>query len=209
MYRLYVCQDLWVTPQRLTQAQRRESTRATLLAAGRQLFAEHGYDDVAAEQIVTAAGVSRGALYHHFDGKAGLFEAVFVQLEGELVEQFPLEDFLAGDPLAALRAGVSRFLELSLKNEVQRIALIDAPAVLGWRRWHEIEAEHGLGLIQAGLDAALAAGQIKELATAELANAMFGALTESALAVARAEDPESALRNAETVLVALVDGLAT
>jgi len=193
----------------MTQAQRRESTRAALLAAGRKLFASAGYDAVAAEQIVTEAGVSRGALYHHFDGKAGLFEAVFVQIEGELVEQFPLEEFLAGDALGALRSGVGRFLELSLQAEVQRIALVDAPAVLGWRRWHEIEAEHGLGLIQAGLDAAVAAGQIRDLPTAELANAMLGSLIESALAVSRSADPQAARERAEKVLVALVDGLAT
>jgi len=193
----------------MTQAQRREATRSALLAAGRRLFAQHGYDNVAAEQVVEEAGVTRGALYHHFDGKAGLFEAVFIQIEGELVEQFPLDDFLAGDALGALRSGVGRFLQLSLEAEVQQIALIDAPSVLGWRRWHEVEAEHGLGLIQAGLDAAVAAGQLRPLPTADLANAILGALTESALAVARADDPEVAQERAEQVLVAMLDGLAT
>lgn len=213
MYSLYVCQDLWVTPQpgtaRRTQEQRRAATRAALLAAGRRLFATRGYDDVAAEEVVTEAGVSRGALYHHFDGKAGLFEAVFLEIEAELMARFPIEELVGDDPFAALRAGVGRFLALSLENEVQRIALIDAPAVLGWSRWHQIEAEHGLGLIQAGLDAAVAAGQIKDLPTADLANALLGSLTESALAVARAEDREAAHRRAEQVLVALLDGLAT
>jgi AcrR family transcriptional regulator len=197
-----------VTPQRMTQAQRRESTRAALLRAGRQLFAAHGYDAVAAEEIVTEAGVSRGALYHHFDGKPGLFEAVFIQIEAGLVEEFLEEGFLAGDPLEAMRNGITRFLDLSLESGVQRIALIDAPVVLGWKRWHEIEAEHGLGLIRAGLDAAVAAGRIKQLPTAELANAFLGALVESALAVARAEDPRAAQKRAEQVLVALLDGLA-
>ncbi|MET3961189.1 AcrR family transcriptional regulator [Marmoricola sp. OAE513] len=194
---------------RMTQAERRASTRAALLVAGRRLFAERGYDDVAAEEIVTAAGVSRGALYHHFDGKAGLFEAVFVEIEAELVANFPLEELVGGDPFAALRSGVSRFLDLSLQNEVQRIALIDAPAVLGWTRWHQIEADHGLGLIRAGLDAAVAAKQIKDLPTEDLANALLGSLTESALAVARAENREAAHRRAEQVLVALLDGLST
>lgn len=209
MYNLYVCQDLWVTPQRMTQAQRREATRSALLAAGRRLFARDGYDAVAAEQIVTEAGVSRGALYHHFDGKAGLFEAVFVQIEDELVEQFPIEDFLTGDPLGALRTGVGRFLELSLGAEVQRIALVDAPVVLGWSRWHEIEVEHGLGLIQAGLDAAREAGQIKDVPTAELADALLGALIESALSIARATDRDAAWKRTESALLALLDGLAT
>ncbi|MFL6171835.1 MAG: TetR/AcrR family transcriptional regulator [Marmoricola sp.] len=198
-----------MTPQRMTQAQRRESTRAALLEAGRALFAAHGYDAVAAEDIVTQAGVSRGALYHHFDGKAGLFEAVFIGIEAGLVQEFLDDGFLAGDPLDAMRHGITRFLELSLESGVQRIALIDAPVVLGWKRWHEIEAEHGLGLIQAGLDAALAAGRIKSLPTVELANAFLGALVESALAVARSADPKAAQQNAERVLTALLDGLAT
>ena len=204
MYVNIVC----VTPQRQTQAQRRDSTRAALLGAGRRLFATQGYENVAAEQIVEAAGVTRGALYHHFDGKPGLFEAVFLEIERELMTRFPLEEFLAGDPLAALRAGVARFLEISLEGEVQQIALIDAPSVLGWARWHQIEAEHGLGLIQAGLDAAVAAGQLKDLPTVDLANALLGSLTESALAVARAQDQEAAQRRAEQVLLALLDGLA-
>lgn len=193
---------------RRTQAQRRDETRAALLAAGRRLFAEIGYDEVAAEQIVAEAGVTRGALYHHFEGgKAGLFEAVFVEIESELIAQFPLDDF-ADDPLAVLRTGIGRFLDLSLSSGVQRITLIDGPAVLGWSRWQEIEAEHGLGLIQAGLDAAVAAGQIRPLPTADLANALLGALIESALSVARAKDRRAARMRAEQVLLALIDGLA-
>jgi AcrR family transcriptional regulator len=192
----------------MTHAERRESTRAALIASGRRLFAAHGYDSVAAEQIVEDAGVTRGALYHHFDGKAGLFEAVFLEIEAELMAKFPIDELVGDDPLAALRNGVSRFLVLSLENEVQRIALIDAPSVLGWARWQEIEAAHGLGLIRAGLDAAAAAGQLKPLPTEDLANALLGALTESALAAARATNKQAARKRAEAVLLALLDGLA-
>lgn len=198
-----------MTPARQTQAQRRDATRSALLAAGRRLFATAGYENVAAEQIVEAAGVTRGALYHHFDGKAGLFEAVFLEIEGELMARFPVEELIGDDPLAALRSGITRFLSISLEAEVQQIALIDAPAVLGWARWHQIEAEHGLGLIQAGLEAAIAAGQVRDLPAAELADALLGSLTESVLAVARATDRPGALERAERVLVALLDGLAT
>lgn len=192
---------------RMTQVERRETTRAGLLAAGRRLFATLGYDAVSAEQIVAEAGVTRGALYHHFDGKAGLFEAVFLAIEAELIAQFPLEELVGDDPFAALQGGVGRFLDLSLNAEVQQITLLDAPAVLGWSRWQEIEAEHGLGLIQAGLEAAIGAGQLPDLPAAELANALLGALTESALAVARAEDQQAARSRAESVLVALLEGL--
>lgn len=177
------------------------------MAAARRLFATVGYDAVSAEQIVAEAGVTRGALYHHFDGKAGLFEAVFIEIEGELLAQFPVEQLVGDDPFAALRSGVGRFLDLSLDSEVQQITLVDGPAVLGWSRWQEIEADHGLGLIQAGLDAAITAGQLPKLPTAELANALLGALTESALAVARAKDHAAARERAESVLHALLDGL--
>jgi AcrR family transcriptional regulator len=193
----------------MTHAERRESTRAALIASGRRLFASQGYDAVAAEQIVADAGVTRGALYHHFDGKPGLFEAVFLEIEAEVMGRFPLDEFAGEDPLTALRNGIRRFLDLSLENEVQQITLIDAPAVLGWSRWQEIEAEHGLGLIRAGLDATIAAGQLKALPTEDLANALLGALTESALSVARASHRKAARQRAETVLLALLDGLAT
>ncbi|HSV40046.1 MAG TPA: helix-turn-helix domain-containing protein [Nocardioidaceae bacterium] len=191
---------------RLTQAERRETTRASLLAAGRKLFATLGYDAVAAEQIVAEAGVTRGALYHHFDGKAGLFEAVFVELEHELVAQFPLDELLE-DPFQALRSGVVRFLDQSLHAEVQQIALIDAPSVLGWARWQEIEAEAGLGLLRAGLEAAMTAGQLKKLPVDDLATALLGSLTETALSVARAKDRKAARKRAEVVLQAMLDGL--
>ena len=190
-----------------TQSERRDATRAALIAAARRLFAADGYDAVSAEQIVAAAGVTRGALYHHFDGKRGLFEAVFVEIEGELVQRFPLEELIGADPFEALSRGVGTFLELSLEKEVQRIALIDAPAVVGWSRWQEIEAEHGLGLIRAGIEAAIAAGQLRPLPTDELANALLGALTQSALLIARAEDPDEARDRMTTVLRALLEGM--
>ena len=152
-----------------TQAERREATRARLLEAGRKLFASRGYDAVGTEDLVAAAGVTRGALYHHFDGKRGLFAAVFEQVERELTEEFPFERLTGKDPFGALAEGVETFLDLSLDLEVQRITLIDGPAVLGWEEWHQIEGQYGLGLIEAALGAAIEAGQIRDLPTGELA----------------------------------------
>lgn len=201
-----------VTPAaapRRTQAERRAATRAALIAAGRELFAARGYEHVGTEEIVAAAGVTRGALYHHFDGKRGLFAAVFEQVEAELVERFSLEDLTGADPFAALAGGVAQFLELSLDVELQQIALLDGPAVLGWEEWHEIESRYGLGLVRAGIDAAVAAGQIRELPAAELASALLGALIEAALYVARAEDQAAAKANMTLSLSALLEGLHT
>ena len=97
--------------ERRTQAERREATRSALMAAGRELFATHGYEAVSSEQIVAAAGVTRGALYHHFDGKRGLFAAVFEQVEAELAGRFDLSGLGQAGPLEALLVEVDQFLD--------------------------------------------------------------------------------------------------
>src|SRR3954468_20577204 len=127
-----------------TQAERSAATRAAMIAAARELFAERGYAAVGTEEIVRAAGVTRGALYHHFGGKRDLLEAVYVQIEGEVTQRIA-EGALAGaatDPLGAMRAGAEAFLEHCTDHEVQQVVLHDAPAVLGWERWREIANEH-------------------------------------------------------------------
>ena len=192
-----------------TQAERREATRTRLIAAGRQLFATRGYDAVGTEDLVAAAGVTRGALYHHFEGKRGLFAAVFEQVERELTERFPFDRLTGKDPFGALAEGVETFLDLSLDLEVQRITLIDGPAVLGWEDWHEIEGQYGLGLIEVALRAAIDADQIRDLPVGELAVALLGALMEAALQLARSDEPEAARERTAGVLRALLEGLRT
>lgn len=175
-----------------TQAERTEATRAALIAAARPLFAERGYAEVGTEEIVRAAGVTRGALYHHFDGKRELFEAVYEQLEVELAERIAAGAFAANAeaPIEALRAGVEMALRASTEPEVQRIALLDGPAVLGWDRWREIAARYGLGMVEATLQAAIDAGEIPAQPARPLAHVLMGALDEAAMLVARADDPD-------------------
>jgi AcrR family transcriptional regulator len=194
---------------RRSQAERSEATRGALIEAARPLFAERGYAGVGTEQIVRAAGVTRGALYHHFDGKRELFEAVYVQLEVELAERIASGALEAGAaaPLDAMRAGAEMFLQACTVPEVQQIVLLDGPSVLGWDRWREIGAEHGLGLIEATLQAAIDAGAVAEQPVRPLAHVLMGALDEAAMLVARAEDPEAARaevgRTVDTLLGAL------
>jgi AcrR family transcriptional regulator len=177
---------------RRTQAERSESTRAALIKAARTLFAERGYADVGTEEIVKVAGVTRGALYHHFAGKRELFEAVYEKLEAELAERIAEGALKANAeaPMEALRAGVRMALEASTEPEVQRIALLDGPSVLGWDRWREIAAEYGLGMVEAVLGAAIEAGEIPAQPPRPLAHVLMGALDEAAMLIARAEDPE-------------------
>jgi AcrR family transcriptional regulator len=196
-------------PHRRTQAQRTETTRQALIDAARALFTERGYDAVSAEEIVRAAGVSRGALYHHFGGKAELLEAVYARLEAESTER--VARIVLGSelesPLEAMRAGVEAFLDECAEPELRQIALHDAPAVLGWERWREIGAANGLGLIEASLTAAIEAGEIRELPVKPLAHLLLGALDEAAMLVARSDDPTSRAQVTE-VLLALLESFA-
>src|ERR1700709_1483523 len=119
---------------RATRAGRAEAPRASLIAAARRLFTERGYDAVGTEEIVRAAGVTRGALYHHFGGKSGLLDAAYEQLEAESTERVA-RIVLGSDlhsPLEAMAAGIEAFLDECAEPELRQIALHDAPAVLGW-----------------------------------------------------------------------------
>jgi len=193
--------------ERRTQAERREATRTALIDAGRRLFAERGFDAVSAEEVVAAAGVTRGALYHHFDGKRGLFAAIFERIEDELVANFDFSDLENDDPLSVLIEAVDQFLDLSLEADVQRIGLIDGPAVLGWEEWHRIEADHGLGLIEGALNAAAEAGVLRDVPIPEVALMLLGAMIEAALQLARAEDQAVAKERTGAALRALLEGL--
>jgi AcrR family transcriptional regulator len=177
--------------------------------AARRLFTERGYDGVGTEEIVRAAGVTRGALYHHFGGKADLLEAVYERLEAESTER--VARVVLGSelesPLAAMRAGIEAFLDECAEPELQRIGLHDAPAVLGWDRWREIAAENGLGLIEASLSAAIDAGEIRQLPVKPMAHLLLGALDEAAMLVARSDDPDSRAE-VTAVLLAILESFA-
>lgn len=196
---------------RRTQAERSEATRDALIEAGRVLFAERGYAGVGTEEIVRSAGVTRGALYHHFEGKRDLFEAVYERVERELAERIAAGALAGGvgTPLEVMRAGAEMFLQACTEPEAQQIVLLDGPSVLGWDRWREIAAEHGLGLIEGTLQAAIEAGAIAEQPVRPLAHVLMGALDEAAMLVARAEDPERMRRDVGRTLDALLAGLSS
>ena len=175
--------------RRSRKAEQSLQTRAALIGAARELFAQRGYADVGTEEIVRAAGVTRGALYHHFEGKRELFEAVYEDLERELVERVAQSaELQTSDPLEILRIGAHAFLDASEDPAVQRIALLDAPAVLGWARWREIGMRYGLGVVQATLQAAVDARVIDDQPVEPLAHMILGAIDVGAMLVARADD---------------------
>ncbi len=177
------------SPTRTPKVEQSEATRAALVSVARRLFAERGYAAVGTEEIVRAAGVTRGALYHHFEGKRELFQAVYEDVEQALLERIAeLADRSARDPLEVLHAGAQAFLDACEDPAVQRIALLDAPSVLGWELWREIGMRYGLGLVEGTVQASIDAGLIESQPAGPLAHLLLGAIDEGAMLVARADD---------------------
>ncbi|SDZ29894.1 DNA-binding transcriptional regulator, AcrR family [Amycolatopsis xylanica] len=194
------------------QAEKSETTRAALISAARELFAEHGYAAVGTTEIVTRANSSRGAMYHHFKDKQELFRAVYEQIQQELMDDVSAHMSHTGDggPLAAFEAGLRSFLLACLQPDKARIGLIDAPAVLGWRQWRELDEQYALGMVTAGLQLGVDAGVLRtDVPVRFLAHLVLAALGEAGLLIAGATDPGAARLEAERALLALLDGLRT
>ncbi|MGZ4178354.1 MAG: TetR family transcriptional regulator [Solirubrobacteraceae bacterium] len=193
---------------RRTKAAQREATSGALIAAGRELFAERGYAAVGTEEIVQRAGVTRGALYHHFrGGKEELFRAVLVQISAETARLVAAEAVARSDPWESLTAGIDAFLDACAQPEVQRIVLVDGPSVLGWDVWRAIDSENVLGLVEAALQRAIDAGRVIPQPPKALAQVLLGALNEAAMVVAEADDPAEARAEMGVTVSRLLEGL--
>ncbi|MFI5617859.1 TetR/AcrR family transcriptional regulator [Streptomyces sp. NPDC051567] len=177
------------------------------MTAARRLFAERGYAGVGTEEIVKAAGVTRGALYHQFRDKTDLFDATVQAVEAEVTERIAARLTGAADPVQALKEGARAFLDAFAEPDVERILLLDAPGVLGWQRWREIGQDHGLGVITKALEAAMATGALATRPVPPLAHVLLGALDEAARMVAHAEDPEATRTEMAETLEHLLEGL--
>jgi AcrR family transcriptional regulator len=190
-----------------TKAAQRDATIAALIGAARKLFTERGYAAVGTEEIVQAAGVTRGALYHHFRDKEELFQAVLVQVSAETTTRIAREASAVDDPWEELVTGIDAFLDACTTPEMQRIVLIDGPAVLGWDLWRAIDAEHGLGLLEQAVQNAIDAGKLAPQSARAVAHVLLGALDEAAMVVARAPDPVAARAEMGKTVRHLLDGL--
>ena len=186
-----------------SQEDRRLATQSALLDAARPLFAERGFTAVSADEIVRAAGVTRGALHHHYGDKRGLFRAVFEQVEQELTEE--LADVIAAGEGDLFPRALSAFLDITERAEVRQIAMTDAPAVLGWQTWRELEAHYGLGLLIVMLDGSPMVDGTRPAAL--LAQLVLSAVVEGALLIAYADDPAETRSQVESSLLALFGDL--
>jgi AcrR family transcriptional regulator len=189
------------------KAERGLATRKAILATATRLFAEHGYAGVSVEAVLEAAGISRGALYHHFASKEALFEAVFEALEAEICDKVIASSAGARDGVRGLAAGCDVFLDLVQEKAIRQIALTDAPSVLGWDKWREIEARYGFGLLKASLARVSAEGALPADMVDIFAHMLLASLNEVALVIARAADRPSASAEAKAAIGTLLKRL--
>jgi AcrR family transcriptional regulator len=183
------------------------ATREALVQAALELFTERGYAAVGTEEIVARAEVTRGALYHHFRDKRDLFRAVHERVESELMERVAARMEGAQDPWALMITGMRSFLDACDEPAVKQIALTDAPVVLGWKEWRDIDERYGLGLTQAALSGAVEAGVLRPMPVEPMAHLLVAALSEAAFVIANAKRPRKARQEVEAALVQLVEGL--
>jgi AcrR family transcriptional regulator len=199
-----------MTEQRAATGKRAAQGRATrgqLIEVATRLFAEHGYEGTSIETVLSAAGVSRGALYHHFAGKEALFEAVVSavseRVTAELIEV--IRD--CADPVDAMHAAGLGWISLAADPVIQRVVLVDAPSVLGWDRWRAMDDGRTLGALRALLQAVSDSGRLPSELVAPFSHMILAALDEIVMVVARAPDSTAAVAEGRMAVEALLDRL--
>ncbi len=164
------------------------------------MFTTAGYQSTSIEAILSASKVSRGAFYHHFKSKEQIFEAVFLLGEQEITRRLIEETKHISEPVERLGAGCRRFIEVASQKRFRQIGLIDAPVVLGWRRWRDLEEQYGLGVLRAGLNAVAIARGRPTAFPHESARLLLAALIEAAMIVARSKDRRKTLAGCASVV---------
>ncbi|MFG1752806.1 TetR/AcrR family transcriptional regulator [Streptosporangium sandarakinum] len=192
----------------MSRAEQREQTRRALLRESRRLFAAEGYGAVGLSQIVSAVGVTKGALYHHFDDKTALFRAVLAQVQEEVGRRVATTADAEPDPWDQFVAGCHAFLTASADPAIQRIMLIDGPAVLGWNEWRAFDEATSARHLTDALTRLIEAGIIARQPIAPLAHLLSGAMNEAALWLATSADP-GALADTKAALTRMLESLRT
>jgi len=169
------------------------ATREQLIEVATRLFAERGYEDTSIEAVLAVAGVSRGALYHHFTGKDDLFGAVVESVNDRIMTELVATTAGAADAFDALQAAALAWIDLAGDPVIQRIILTDGPSVLGLERWRTMDEQRSVGAARAMLQEISDSGSLPPELVESFAHMILGALDEIAMVIARAEDQEAAL----------------
>lgn len=190
------------------RAQQREQTRQALLRESRRLFAGSGYGAVGLAEIVQAAGVTKGALYHHFNGKEDVFRAVLEEMQQEVGRRVAAAADAHDDPWTQLTAGCQEFLTATTDPDIQRVMLVDGPAVLGWSQWRAMDEAASVRHLSDALSSLIEAGIITPQPVAPLVHLLSGAMNEAALWLASSSAPED-LDDTKAALTRLLRALRT
>ena len=183
-------------PQQTTpgkRAARGRATRGQLIEVATSLFAEHGYEGTSIEAVLAAAGVSRGAIYHHFAGKEALFTAAVVAISDRVTAEVTEAIRDCTDPVDALRTGALAWIDLAGDPVIQRIMLVDAPSVLGWEQWRAMDEGRTVAATRAMLQAVSDTGRLPAELVGPFAHMILAALDEAAMVIARAPDSRVAV----------------
>ncbi|GAB3102093.1 TetR/AcrR family transcriptional regulator [Isoptericola nanjingensis] len=184
-----------------------EATAAAILAAARGLYAERGYAAVAVEEVAAACGVTRGAVYHHYGSRAGLFAAVHADVTAAVGAEIERATDGLGDLWESLEAGCRAFLSAVVADDARQVVLVDGPAVLGWARWREDDAASSGRLLDEVLGELADAGRVRAADVPATSALLSGAMNEAALWVAASPDRDRALDQAWAVLRRLLRGI--
>jgi AcrR family transcriptional regulator len=188
------------------RAKQAEATRAKLRRRARRLFATKGYANASTEDLVRTTGLTKGALYHHFGDKEGLFRAVVEDLERELAEVVAQATETEADAWIRLERACKAYLDVSLRPDVARILVLDAPSVLGWHEWCEIDKQYGIAMFDQTLRQAMDGGVLPTQPAETLAQVLLGALNVAArVAATRTEGHDEVW----TTVARLLSGLKT
>ncbi|HEY1626834.1 MAG TPA: TetR/AcrR family transcriptional regulator [Streptosporangiaceae bacterium] len=185
------------------------ATREQLIEVATGLFAEHGYEDTSIEAVLRAAGVSRGALYHHFAGKDALFQAVVEALEVRVLADLAKLTEAGSDAVTTLQNAAMAWIDLAANREIQQILLIDAPAVVGWEQWHAINENHALGAMRGLLGEVAKQGRLPAQFIDPFAHMLLAAMDEIVLVIARADDSAAAAEQGRAAVAELLRRITT
>lgn len=187
---------------------KRQATRERIVQATRELVTERGYDAVSTTEVLARAGVSRGGLYHHFDGRQELMAAVLEAVERDLILRLAAVVADAPDPLSAICSGSQWYLDECVRSvELQRVGLLDGRKELGWEKWRETVAPYGLSMLSQALAEAMKASQIERADPTALAHLILAALHEASAIIVGASDKEAERVRTGGAVANLIDGL--
>ncbi|MBD0382669.1 TetR/AcrR family transcriptional regulator [Paenibacillus sedimenti] len=191
---------------RITKAEQKKMTIKRLTEVARTYFSEKGYADASMEEMVKEAGLTRGALYHHFGSKEGIFHAVLESVQQEIAERVEAEAATSEDPWEQLLLGCRAFVAAAVEPRNRRILLLDGPSALGWDVWRKMDEQNSMSLLRDQLHGMEQQGCLKTVSIDALTHLLSGAMNEAVLWIAQMPDQQQSLEETTTAIALMLEG---